>query len=97
MKFCYRCGWNWPREEPPGFRDVCPQCQAYLHCCTNCSNWDADHTRCTHPTAEPARDSEAHNFCEFFNFAFRAGRRETTDAVSREAEARRKWESLFKE
>lgn len=96
MRYCYRCGWKWPREEPPGFRDVCPQCQSFLHCCSNCRLWDADHGQCTSATTDPVADPSAHNFCEEFRFAFRPSRPEAVDAVTRASEARRRWEGLFK-
>jgi len=96
MRYCHRCGWEWTREEPPGFRDLCPQCQAYLHCCLNCSLWAPDRRACTSRTAEPTADPAEHNFCEEFRFAFRASRPRQTDDLTKASEARRRWNSLFK-
>ena len=96
MRYCHRCGWEWTREEAPGFRDLCPRCQAYLHCCLNCAHWRADRNVCSSPTAEPMSDPAEHNFCEEFRFAFRAIRPQQVDPTNRESEARRRWESLFK-
>ena len=96
MRYCHRCGWEWTREEPPGFRDVCPQCQAFLHCCVNCSLWDAERRACTSRSTAPTADPAEHNFCEEFRFAFRASRPQHTDALSKASDARRRWEGLFR-
>jgi len=96
MRYCLRCGWEWSREEPPGFRDVCPQCQSYLHCCQNCSLWQGNRGICSSLTAAPTPNPAEHNFCEEFRFAFRAGRPQETDVGARESDARRRWEGLFK-
>jgi hypothetical protein len=96
MRYCHQCGWEWPREEAPGFRDVCPRCQAFLHCCLNCALWNADRDACTSRTTEPPANGASHNFCEEFRFAFRVRRGQPTDALSRAADARRRWEGLFK-
>ena len=97
MRYCHRCGWRWVRDEPPGFRDVCPQCRAYLHCCLNCALRDTDHQMCASRTADPIADPSVHNFCEEFRFALRGSRPEQNDALSESSDALRRWKGLFKE
>lgn len=50
-----------------GRRDECPRCRAPLHACRNCRAFDetARHG-CREPAAEPPRDKDAANFCDFF-------------------------------
>ncbi len=96
MHYCFRCGWEWVRNEKPGFRDVCPQCQAFLHCCVNCSLWNADKGMCTSDTADPVADREEHNFCDEFRFVLRGSRPVPEDSLAKASEARRRWDGLFR-
>lgn len=51
------------------FRETCPYCQAYLHCCKNCVNYAPGQPNdCRIPGTDPISDREAANFCEEFVF-----------------------------
>lgn len=52
--------------ERVGFRDACA-CGADLHVCRNCALHDpAAHNECREPQAEPVRDRDRANRCEWF-------------------------------
>jgi hypothetical protein len=70
MKRCHKCGTEWVSEKrQPGFRDTCPQCTAYLHCCLNCRFHDPHaHNQCYIPNTEWVGDRRGGNFCEEFEF-----------------------------
>jgi hypothetical protein len=91
---CYRCGTPVASVERIGRRDVCLRCGSDLHCCRNCSFYDAAyHNQCREPQAERQVDKEAGNFCEFF--AFRTGAR--ASGLSRaDAVAKARLEALFR-
>ena len=74
--------------------DVCPNCDADVHCCLNCHNYDpAAHNRCREPHAEWVPDREKANFCDLFlPNKLTAGR----GAADLGDEARRSFENLFK-
>jgi hypothetical protein len=70
MGICHRCGAT--VTDAVGVRAVCPQCNAYLHCCLNCRLYSASASNhCLSNTTEPVRDVEAANFCEEFEFVVR--------------------------
>jgi hypothetical protein len=69
MLACHACG----KELDPGLnaavgrRDECPHCRSPLHACRNCAAFDeAMRHGCCEPNAEPPRDKDAANFCDFF-------------------------------
>ena len=69
MLACHACG----AELDPainaviGRRDECPRCRSPLHACRNCAAYDeAMRHGCREPNAEPPRDKDAANFCDFF-------------------------------
>lgn len=65
---CWKCGK--PLEDLPpriSFREICPHCHAYLHCCKNCVNYQPGLPNdCKVPGTDPIADREAANFCEEF-------------------------------
>ena len=69
MKMCARCGKSLPDELSVSRSSACPFCRADLRTCTNCrfyapgAQWD-----CRETIAEPVRDKEKANFCDFFRF-----------------------------
>jgi hypothetical protein len=70
MGTCHSCGTT--VEDAVGFRDACPKCSAYLHCCLNCRLYSPSaHNHCLSPTTEPVRDIAGANFCEEFEFVAR--------------------------
>ena len=85
---CHRCGADIGGVERIGRRDACLQCGADLHCCLNCSFYDATyHNHCREPQAERQVEKERGNFCEWFSLG---GKRA---AVAGDARAR--LEALF--
>ena len=63
---CYRCG----RELPAnafGRSDRCPGCEADTRCCRNCVFEEPNYrSECRETQAEPVRDKESANYCDFF-------------------------------
>jgi len=56
--------------ERVGRRDTCWRCGADLHCCGNCSWYDAAyHNQCREPAADRQVDKERANFCEYFRLS----------------------------
>ena len=67
MGTCHQCGAV--ITEAVRFRDTCPSCQAYLHCCLNCRLYSPGaHNHCLSPTTEYVGDVAGANFCEEFEF-----------------------------
>jgi hypothetical protein len=68
MFVCHACG----KEIDPGLsgvgrRDECVHCRAPLHACRNCAAYDETaRYGCREPQAEPPRDKDAGNYCDFF-------------------------------
>jgi len=91
---CHHCGTPWPGDKPrPAYRDICPRCGAYWHCCLNCRFHDpAAHNQCRIPTTEWVADRRKFNYCD--DFTFRADAPEDPDKT---AEARRKAYDLLGE
>jgi hypothetical protein len=95
---CWKCGEaiQLPAGSRVGSRDVCPRCDADLHVCRNCQFYDrSKNNQCAEPQAEWTREKEAANYCDYFspNPVLMARR---DPASSPTAEARRKFDSLFK-
>ncbi len=69
MRICHHCGQDIGALERIGRRDACLHCGADLHCCLNCTFYDAHyHNQCREPQAERQVDKDVGNFCEFFSF-----------------------------
>jgi len=105
MRQCYNCGWEWRKPQTPAFREMCPRCDAFLHCCKNCSLYDetAPHG-CKSPTVEPVADKERGNFCGEFRFiqtqtAPSENKSKSFEPTEKEEklDPREKWRRLFKE
>lgn len=69
MRRCVRCGREWTDLSPPGFQEVCPQCDVYLHSCINCRLYNRRADRCSSVTAECTGDREHYNYCEEYQMA----------------------------
>ncbi len=67
---CPGCGKAWDGGKPV-FRETCPACGAWMHCCTNCRHYDphAHHECRASATAEYVGDKEKFNYCEEFALA----------------------------
>ncbi|MFO7603620.1 MAG: hypothetical protein R6X06_07375 [Gammaproteobacteria bacterium] len=71
---CWRCGHglvalpkNLPRLEQ------CPACEADLHVCRFCRSYKPSLIRkCDHDLAEPAREVDIANFCQYFRASSQA-------------------------
>jgi len=81
-----------------GSRDVCPLCDADLHSCRNCDFYDpSKNNQCSEPQAEWQREKEAANYCDYFRpSAGRSAARGVPRAGSPVADAKKKFDSLFK-
>jgi hypothetical protein len=71
----------------------CPTCDADVHCCLNCHNYDPSaHNRCREPQSDWVSDREKANFCDFF-----IANQLSSSGITRPGEdARRSFENLFK-
>lgn len=95
--FCHACGNEQIFEVKVGVkvgrRDECPHCGVDLHCCKNCTQFDASlHNQCREPEATFIRDREVGNFCHHFSF-------KEADAWKQDRsvdEAKKKLAALFK-
>ena len=51
----------------PGRLDECPSCHADVHACRNCRHHDRSaQGECREPLAEPPREKDRANFCDYF-------------------------------
>lgn len=65
---CWKCGKS-IADLPAriSFREICPHCHSYLHCCKNCLNYQVGLPNdCKIPGTEPISDREARNTCDEF-------------------------------
>jgi len=92
---CFACDAEIPLAagERVGFRDTCPRCGADAHVCLNCAHHDPGaQNQCREPQAEPVRDRDRANRCDWFRPGG-AGGGHVEDERQR---ARRDLDSLFK-
>jgi hypothetical protein len=69
MRVCYKCGATLQERARVPFKELCPQCEAFLHCCMNCRLYAPDRpNHCLSTTTEFVPDAERGNFCEEFHF-----------------------------
>lgn len=88
---CHGCGRELTLPGGAGRRDVCESCGAELHACVMCRHYEPDSARsCREPMAEPPREKDRSNFCDYFDLG--AG---PAAEVDRAAEARRAFDALF--
>ncbi len=67
MIICYSCKSEIDVSECVSRSDVCPDCDADLHCCRNCCFYDEGlYNECRETQAERVVDKERSNFCDFF-------------------------------
>ena len=78
-----------------GFRDACERCGADLHACVHCAHHEPGRANaCREPAAEPVRDREARNLCEWFAAAADGTSRSAADPER--TRARGALDALFK-
>jgi hypothetical protein len=65
---CWRCGTSLAALSLPLRRlDVCKACNAELHVCKLCVEYDTSYAKhCKEPTAEEVRKKDEANFCDHF-------------------------------
>jgi hypothetical protein len=65
---CWRCGAALAELSLPLRRlDVCKACNAELHVCKMCVEYDTSYAKhCKEPTAEEVRKKDEANFCDHF-------------------------------
>lgn len=69
MRACYKCGAEIAIHGRVPFKELCPSCESFLHCCRNCRLYDPyAHHHCMSRTTEFAADVERGNFCDEFEF-----------------------------
>ena len=66
---CWSCSSDLGVLRKPGREEICPSCNAWVHCCKNCAFWDDSARTCEEPAAEWVHDRERANFCDFFALA----------------------------
>ena len=92
---CWNCGNSDNIPQKPGRRDLCPSCNAYLHCCRNCAFYDRNaHHECREPQAEWVKEKDKGNYCDYF----RPGSGGTVKGANKKTsgdDAKAKWDSLF--
>lgn len=94
MKRCSACGCEWTIRGIVGSAATCDGCGADVHTCANCRYHDAgSYRRCMHPEAEPPREDDRANSCEFFEWRDTDERTEGRKVAG--DEARKRFDSLF--
>ena len=82
---CWRCGASLANLSLPLRRlDVCKACNAELHVCKMCVEYDTSYAKhCKEPTAEEVRKKDEANFCDHFKPKPGAYVAEDTSAIER--------------
>ncbi len=97
MKACFKCGAT-IEQELISRRDECPKCATDLRVCLNCAFYAQSRSNaCEEPQAEPVKEKDRANYCDFFRFkdgATRGGGGGRKPAGR--AEAEKLWNDLFK-
>jgi hypothetical protein len=92
MPPCAFCGQEVIVRERVMMKDECPHCRRDLHCCLQCRFHDpAYHNQCREPKADPVRDRDKMNLCDYFEFGAAPCANDLKDD-----QAKQKIESLFK-
>jgi hypothetical protein len=82
---CWRCDTSLAALSLPLRRlDACKQCNAELHVCKMCVEYDVTYAKhCKEPTAEEVRKKEEANFCDHFRPREKAYVAKNNDEVTR--------------
>ena len=94
MKQCHNCHHPWESEtKTPGVKEYCEKCNAYLHCCKNCTHYaPGAHNDCYIGTTEWVSDKTGANFCD--EFVFSLGRSNVAGATKAQS-AKDAFHALF--
>lgn len=91
---CWRCGHEMgdiPRSLPR--LEQCPACEADLHVCRLCRYYKPSlSSKCDHDLAEPAREVDIANFCQYFRIN---GQAYVAKEVDKAKQAEEKLAALF--
>ena len=91
---CFSCGLELKFKGKIYRTDVCTQCDADVHCCLNCDNYDTSaHNKCREPQAEWISEREKANFCDFFI----SNKKTEKPIVKQKNSTRLDFDNLFKE
>ncbi|HOC68984.1 MAG TPA: hypothetical protein PLL36_14390 [Candidatus Hydrogenedentes bacterium] len=93
--YCHKCRTTWKSDRrSPGFKEICPACSAYLHCCKNCRfHTPTAHNQCYVPNTDYVASRSGLNFCE--EFEFRKGMPDTKEESKKLKEAKDAFSGLF--
>jgi hypothetical protein len=70
MYRCHSCNRLIDAPDKPGRSDTCPECEADLHCCLNCTFYDSRvYNECRESQAERVVMKERSNFCDYFRWS----------------------------
>lgn len=91
---CHHC--NKPISiDRVSFKEECPHCYSYLHCCLNCKLYDPGRpNKCFEPQAERVTDKTGANYCEYFEPTPEVDNSKQKDAKE---DAIKKFNDLFKD
>ncbi len=86
---CFSCNTPLTYIDNVGFREECTKCMADVHACKNCEFYDtSSYNECRETSAEPVKEKERANFCDFFKATDRInGQNTQTDKIKSAAEA----------
>ena len=71
---CFSCGKPTQFIDTVGFREECESCSADMHVCKNCEFYDTTaYNECRESSADPVKEKERANFCDFFRPSSRNG------------------------
>lgn len=89
IKFnCFECSKELSFVDHVGFRDECDHCGADVHCCKNCRFHDPkSYNECRETSADPVREKDRANYCEYYSGAGGAENENNKDALRLAAEA----------
>lgn len=65
---CYHCNKEFDITQKIGFKETCPHCDGYLHCCHHCKYHKLGHNNeCLIPNTEMVKDRAHFNYCDEFS------------------------------
>lgn len=89
---CFHCGTELDFIDRVGIRESCTKCNADAHVCKNCRFYDPKvYNECSEPSAEPVREKDRANMCDYFEPGSGAG-----GAAKTKDDLRAAAEALFK-